>query len=59
MNQKTVASSGLIRDVMGAGGLLALCAGVSAEFGWPWALIIGGGLVLLLALVGALRGGAA
>jgi hypothetical protein len=45
----------MIYDIIAAIGLLSLCAGVWAAFGWPFALIILGIALLILGVKGAIN----
>jgi hypothetical protein len=45
----------MVNDIVGLVGLSALLVGVTARFGWDFASIIGGGILLSLAIVGAMR----
>lgn len=40
-----------VEDLLGLGGLACACLGVGLEFGWPWSLIVGGGVTFALVLV--------
>lgn len=42
-------------DIVGSIGFLSIVAGVSARFGWEVAAIIGGSILLSLAIAGAIR----
>jgi len=44
-----------IPDVVAIGGLTLLSAGLWAEFGWPWAAVSAGVILLLVGLYGAAR----
>jgi hypothetical protein len=44
------------RDAFFGAGLGGVCVGVAAEFGWAWALIVGGSVLLSTALLALLRG---
>ena len=44
-----------MNDVFGVGGLLILSAGLYSRYGWDIAAIIGGSILLALAILGAMR----
>ena len=44
-----------VHDLVGVVGLAALTTGVFGRFGWEWACIIAGAIILTLAVVGAIK----
>lgn len=42
-------------DIFGSIGFIALMAGITVRYGWDVSLIIGGGTLLALAIIGAMR----
>ena len=45
----------MMNDILGLAGLVALSTGLTVRYGWDVAAIIGGVILLALAVIGAMR----